>query len=63
MIFYIEKKVKDNEITKNILSQYNIKKVLYIDNYKNIFDRTLYGAIKKSSIIAQLNNAIIKAPE
>lgn len=62
MIIYLEKKVKDNSITKHILEKYEDKDIVLIDNYKNIFDKNFAWKIEKSIIIASVNNAILDAP-
>lgn len=62
MLIYLEKKYKDNKIAKNIISFYKNAKVLEIDNYKNIFDKSLAWNTEKSIIIAGVNNAITKVP-
>jgi len=41
MIIYLEKKLKDNKIAKNIISKFFSAEVLEIDNYKNIFDKNI----------------------
>lgn len=62
MIIYLEKKYKNNNIAKNIISFYKGAKILEIDNYKNIFDKNLAWNTEKSIIIAWVNNAITKVP-
>lgn len=62
MLIYLEKKEKNNQIAKNIISFYKDAKVLEIDNYKNIFDKNISWTIQKSIIIAWVNNAILEAP-
>jgi hypothetical protein len=52
MFFYVERKYKNNKITKNILSKYNKKDILYIDNYKNIFDKNMVVGSNNGIIIA-----------
>jgi hypothetical protein len=42
MLIYLEKAYKDNKITKNVLSKYDKKEVLLIENYKNTFDKNMY---------------------
>jgi len=64
MIIYIEKQAKNYKQTKNILEKFKNSQVIYIDNYKNIFDKN-YKNInsKKSLIVAKLNsNTITEAP-
>lgn len=62
MIIYIEKDLIKNKIAINIIKKYSDAKILKIDNYKNIFDKTLSWRIEKSLIIAKVNNAISEAP-
>jgi len=63
MLLYIEKKYKDNEIVKNIISNFKEARILYIDNYKNIFDKNFAWKTEKSFILAWVKNSILKAPE
>lgn len=63
MLLYIEKKLLDNNITKNILSLNKNSEILLIDNYKNIFDKPIAWSIEKSLIIWSVNNAIMEAPD
>lgn len=63
MIIYVEKKYKENKITQNILSKYKKREVLYIENYKNIFDKNISVIPEKSIIIAGINSAISEAPK
>ena len=63
MIIYLEKKVKYNIISKHILSKYTNYEIILIDNYKNIFDKSFSWEVKKSIIIAWVNNAILEAPK
>lgn len=62
MIIYLEKSQKENEISKQIISNYKNAKVLEIDNYKNIFDITIPFTTQKTIIIAWVNNPILTAP-
>ena len=41
MIIYLEKSLKDNPKALNIISKYNDAQLVEIDNYKNIFEKTL----------------------
>jgi hypothetical protein len=41
MLIYIEKKVKDTQIAKNIISKFSNTNILEIDNYKNLFDKNI----------------------
>ena len=62
MIIYIEKWLIDNEVANNIINKYKNAEVLKIDNYKNIFDKSIKHSTDKSIIIASVNNAISEAP-
>ncbi len=64
MIIYIEKQAKEYKQTKNILEKFKNSEVIFIDNYKNIFDKNYTNLdSKKSLIIAKLNsNAVTEAP-
>ncbi len=64
MIIYIEKQAVNYKQTKILLEKFKNAKVIYINNYKNIFDKS-YKNIdsKKSLIVAKLNSpAITQAP-
>ncbi len=63
MIIYIEKKLKENKIVKNIISKFPNSQILEIDNYKNIFDKNFSWKISKSIVIASVKNAITEIPE
>ena len=41
MLIYIEKKAENYETTKKILSQFSNAEILWIDHYKNIFDKKI----------------------
>jgi spore photoproduct lyase len=60
MIIYIEKQAKNYPQTQNILEKFKSSQVIYVDHYKNIFDKN-YKNInsKKSLIIAKLNSTTI----
>ncbi len=62
MIIYIEKAVAQNPITQDIIASFSSPQILFIDNYKNIFDKSVGGTIEKSIIIASVNNALLDAP-
>ena len=64
MIIYIEKQAKNYKQTKIILEKFKNSQVIYMDNYKNIFDKSYKNLdYKKSLIVAKLNSeAITKAP-
>ena len=49
MIIYIEKKYLENDVSKKILAHYKNAQILPIDNYKNIFDKKIYGTTQKKS--------------
>jgi len=66
MIIYIEKQAKDYKQTKKILEKFQNSEVIWIDNYKNIFDKKVAHniSLKPNFIIAKLNSeAITKAPD
>lgn len=63
MIIYVEKKIKNNQITQNIISLFKEAQVLEIDNYKNIFDKNISGSIEKNIVLAEVKNAITQTPE
>lgn len=60
MILYIEKSIKNNEETKRIIAKFNNPSIIYINNYKNLFDKNL-AKLKstKSIIIAELKGSAI----
>ncbi|MFC1798031.1 hypothetical protein ACFLY2_02640 [Patescibacteria group bacterium] len=64
MIIYIEKQAKEYKQTKIILEKFKNATIIFIDNYKNIFDKKLpEGSNKNSFIVAKLNSsAITDAP-
>ncbi len=62
MIIYLEKKLKNNSIAQHIISKFPDSELLEIDNYKNIFDKSLVGTVEKSIVIAWVNRAILDAP-
>ncbi len=66
MIIYIEKQAKEYKQTKYVLAKFSKAKILWIDNYKNIFDKKVAWniSLKPSFIIAKLNSeAITRAPD
>jgi len=66
MIIYVEKQAKDYKQTKYILDKFSNAKILWIDNYKNIFDKKIAKniSLKPNFIIAKLNSdTITKAPD
>lgn len=62
MLIYIEKKIKDNQIAKNIISKFPNAQILEIDNYKNLFDKNISWEVEKCLIIAWVNNCITETP-
>jgi len=65
MRIYLEKQALNYPQTKKILKNFKNCEIIYIKNYKNLFDREFYQVdIKKSIIIAKLNSqAIFETPE
>jgi len=41
MIIYIEKQAKEYKQTKLVLEKFKNANIFFIDNYKNLFDKTL----------------------
>jgi len=65
MIIYVETQAKDYPQTKKILKKFSNANIVWIKNFKNIFDKNipLNISLKPSFIIAKLNSpAILKAP-
>ena len=64
MIIYIEKQAKEYKQTKLVLEKFKNANIIFIDNYKNLFDKALpEWSNKNSFIIAKLNSpAITNAP-
>ncbi len=64
MLIYIEKQAADYKQTKKILQKFKNSTIIYIDNYKNLFDKDYTNIdAKKSLIIAKLNSpAVSEAP-
>lgn len=64
MIIYIEKQALEYEQTKKIIERFKSASIIFIDNYKNIFDKDYTNLdSKKALIIAKLNsNAVSEAP-
>ncbi len=65
MIIYIEKQAKDYPQARKILEKFSKSQVIFIDHYKNIFDKS-YKNInsEKSLIIAKLNSpSVTQAPK
>jgi spore photoproduct lyase len=55
MIIYIEKSAREYKQTKKILEKFKNSQVVYIDNYKNIFDKSYKNLnVSKSLVIAKL---------
>jgi hypothetical protein len=66
MHIYIEKQAKNYPQTQKILEQFKSVDIIWIDNYKNIFDKNvaLNTSLKPSFIVAKLTSpAITKAPD
>jgi hypothetical protein len=66
MIIYIEKQAKSYPQTQKILKKFKSADIIWIDNYKNIFDKNvaLNTSLKPSFIVAKLSSsAITKAPD
>ena len=64
MLIYIERQAKDYSQTKKILEKYKNAKVIFIDNYKNIFEKDYKNLdTKKALIIEKLNSkSVSRAP-
>ena len=65
MLLYIEKWIKDNINTKRLIDLFNKPNIIYINNYKNIFDKNLDNLnIEKSIVLAELKwSWISRIPE
>ncbi len=65
MILYIEKQAKDYKQTEIIISKFKNADIVWIDNYKNIFDKKIGNfSVEKSIIVAKLNSpSITDAPK
>ena len=60
MILYIEKQAKDYKQTNHIISKFKNADIVWIDNYKNIFDKKMWDfSVEKSIIVAKLTSAVI----
>jgi hypothetical protein len=64
MLIYIEKQAKDYPQTKKILERFSTSQVIFINNYKNIFDKNYTNLnSKKALLIAKINSiSITEAP-
>ncbi len=62
MIIYVEKTEENNPYTLSIIEKFQDAKLIYIDNYKNIFDTNIVWNISSSIIIARLREPLIEAP-
>jgi len=63
MIIYIEKQARNYPQAKKILDKFKNSNIVFIDNYKNIFDKSFSGSIENCFIVAKLNSdAITDAP-
>ena len=64
MIIYIEKQAKDYSQTKQIIEKFKNSNIVWIDNYKNLFDKKFSWSIENCFIVAKLNSdAITDAPD
>lgn len=65
MIIYIENDIKNNEMTKRIIKKINNPDIVYINNYKNLFDKNLDNLNPiKSIILAKIKwNSISEIPK
>jgi hypothetical protein len=66
MQIYIEKQAKSYSQTQKILEKFKSANIVWIDNYKNIFDKNvaLNTSLKPSFVVAKLTSpAITKAPD
>ncbi len=65
MIIYIEKEISDLEITKIIIGKFKNANIIFIDNYKNIFSKTLpKNSNKWSFVLAKIKtDSILEAPK
>lgn len=62
MILYIEKDQRSNKYTQSIIKYFPQAQVLWIDNFKNIFDIDIVWETETDFIIAWVSNPIIQAP-
>jgi spore photoproduct lyase len=64
MIIYVEKQAREYPQTQKILQKFKNASVIFIDHYKNIFDKNFNNlSVSKSIIIAKLDsNPITQAP-
>lgn len=64
MIIYVEKQARNYPQTQKILQKFKNASVIFIDHYKNIFDKNFNNlSVSKSIIIAKLDsNPITEAP-
>jgi len=64
MIIYIEKQASEYNQTKKIIEKFKNATIIFIDNYKNLFDKKLpEWSFKNTFIVAKLNSpAITDAP-
>lgn len=64
MIIYLEKQAKKYELTSRILEKFSTCQVIELNNYKNIFDKTIWDfPTEKCLILATTGDNITKAPE
>ncbi len=64
MLIYVEKRVASHPRTQHILAKFPKADVLFIEHYKNIFDKNVHNApLAQAIILAELTNpSIIPAP-
>lgn len=63
MIIYIEKQAKNYSQTQKIIEKFKSSSIIWIDNYKNLFDKKFSHNIENCFIVAKLNSeAITDAP-
>ena len=65
-MIYIEKQAKDLPQTKKILEKFKNSEIIFIDNYKNIFDKKIAWnkSLRQDFVISKLNStSILRAPD
>lgn len=63
MILYIEKSLKTNLQAQKILEKNKNTPIIWIDNHKNIFDKSIAWNKEKTMILAKWKNFIQNAPD
>jgi hypothetical protein len=66
MIIYIEKQASEYKQTKKILEKFSNANIIWIDNYKNIFDKKVANntSLKPAFVVAKINSeAVSKVPD